>query len=80
MLHSFTGFFFLRILYAYGSCTLNAIFFLGTVDHLVDVHVVVFDGITLKYMQQINYVYYIHCGFYSSSIKHFLESFLKKLD
>lgn len=57
MLHSFTVFFFLRILYAYGSCTLNAIFFLGTVDHLVDVHVVVFDGITLKYMQQINYVY-----------------------
>ena len=39
---------------------LNALFLLGTVDYVMHVHVVVCDGITLKYMQQINYVYYIH--------------------
>lgn len=38
----------------------NALFLLGIVDYVVHVYVVVYDGITLKYMQQINYVYYIH--------------------
>ena len=66
--------------YASGSCLFDALFLLGTVDYLVHVRVAVCDGTTLNYMQQINYVYYIHCGIYSSSIKHFLESYLKKLD